>query len=165
MRWTMMAAMAAAVTMAACGSGGGNSTPPANCSSGKAWSNGNEESPLMNPGQDCIACHAQGEGPKFQIAGTVMGASNDDDNCDGLSGVEVQIIGSDGNVLKLTTNAAGNFYSDLHDTPVAMPFTAKVIGPGGKESTMTTPQTTGACNSCHTAQGASGAPGRISVPQ
>lgn len=163
MRWMILAAVTMAAT-AACGNG--TSIPPAVCSSGQAWNSGNDGNPQMNPGQDCIACHDQGDGPKFQFAGTVMGATNDDDNCDGVDGVTVQIIGSDGQTLTLTTNSAGNFYSDDHHqtTTVALPFTAKVIGPGGKESTMTTPQTTGACNSCHTAQGANGAPGRITVP-
>ncbi|MGD0679831.1 MAG: hypothetical protein ABSC94_30975 [Polyangiaceae bacterium] len=34
----------------------------------------------------------------------------------------------------------------------------------GKTAAMTTPQMTGDCNSCHTEQGANGAPGRIVLP-
>lgn len=158
--WILVLSLA----LTACGS---SSTTPQNCSSDKTWTGGNEESPLMNPGQDCIACHtSEGEGPKFQIAGTVMGAANDDDNCNGLVGVTVEITGSDGVVTTLTTNAAGNFFTDEHGgTPVKMPYTARVIGPGGKVSAMSAAQSTGACNLCHTATGANSAPGRIFVPK
>lgn len=163
MRWIMLVTTVA-VAMAACS---GGSTTPAVCSSGDAWTGGNEESPLMNPGQDCIACHtSEGEGPRFQIAGTVMGAGNDDDNCNGLSGVTVEITGADGAVLKLTSNSAGNFFSDEHGgTVVATPYTARVISASGAISAMSASQTSGACNSCHTAAGANGAPGRITVPK
>lgn len=155
-----------AVILAAAGcEEGGNSTPPTNCNSGSAWSGGNEESPLMNPGQDCIACHtSEGEGPRFSIAGTVMGASNDDDNCNGLSGARVQITGSDGQMIELTTNAAGNFFAREGQASIALPYKAVVIGPTGKTNAMSAAQSTGSCNSCHTAAGANGAPGRITVP-
>lgn len=159
----LVAAMVAATTAAACG---GGSTTPTNCTSGKAWTGGNSESPLMNPGQDCIACHAsESEAPKFVIAGTVMGATNDDDNCDGLEAVKVRITGNDGAVLELTTNAAGNFFAREGMATVALPFTAEVEGPGGKINKMTTPQSDGSCNSCHGATGTNGAPGRIIVPE
>jgi hypothetical protein len=46
---------------------------------------------------------------------------------------------------------------------IATPFTAEVIYQGQSVS-MTTPQTSGDCNSCHTESGANGAPGRIVVP-
>jgi len=151
------------VMAAACG---GGSSVPENCASGDAWSGGNEESSLMNPGQDCVACHtAQQEGPRFVIAGTVAGATNDDDNCNGLEGVKVQITGNDGQVLELTTNAAGNFFAKEGQATVALPYKVKVIGPTGKTSAMNTAQSTGSCNSCHTAAGANGGPGRITVPQ
>jgi hypothetical protein len=163
MRLAML--LAAAVMVAAgCGNGGGGSTPQ-NCASGKAWEGGDEESPLMDPGQDCIACHAsEHEGPKFVIAGTVMGASDDDDNCNGLGGVKVEITDADGQVITLTTNDAGNFYAEEKDTTIALPYTAKIIGPSGKTNQMSTAQTTGACNSCHTAKGVNSAPGRIFIP-
>lgn len=160
----LLAAAVLAATAAACGSGGGS--VPANCSSGKAWNGGNEESPLMNPGEDCIACHStESEAPKFVIAGTVMGASNDDDTCDGLAGVKVQITDANGQMLELSTNSAGNFYAEEKNTNIALPYTVKIIGPSGKTNQMSAAQTTGACNSCHTATGANGAPGRITLPQ
>jgi len=137
--------------------------PPETCSTNSAWLDGDEESPLMHPGDDCIACHAEREGPKFVIAGTVMNDFKDDTNCNGVEGVTVEITGADGKVLTLTTNAAGNFFQEARNGDVAMPFTAKVIK-DGKERKMNGPQSNGACASCHTAQGANGAPGRIIPP-
>lgn len=132
---------------------------PAVCSTNSEWSG--DEGPTMAPGGDCISCHAQeGEGPQFQIAGTVMQGVDDSENCNGIEGVTVQITGSDGKVLTLTTNSAGNFYSA---SSVAVPFTAKVMK-GGKERAMAAAQTSGNCASCHTDTGASGAPGRIQAP-
>ena len=154
-----------ALVLAAC-SGGGASDPPAVCSTNKTWSQGDHGSPLMHPGGECISCHTeQGEGPRFAIAGTVMGATDDDTNCDGVSGVTVEITDKTGQKITLSTNAAGNFYTNEHGgTNVTFPITAKVIS-GGKERVMTTPQTSGDCNTCHGAVGSSGAPGRLVVPE
>jgi hypothetical protein len=44
-----------------------------------------------------------------------------------------------------------------------MPYTVEVRYQG-RVRAMTTPQSTGDCNSCHTEQGAKGAPGRIMLP-
>jgi cytochrome c553 len=132
---------------------------PANCSSNSAWLDGDEGSPLMHPGGDCIGCHTDnGEGPPFTAAGTVMGAANDDTNCNGIAGATVELLDKNGTVAAtMTTNAAGNFFTK---SPIPSPFTAKV-SLNGKTVEMTTPQTSGACASCHTAAGANGAPGRI----
>ncbi|HSY23238.1 MAG TPA: hypothetical protein VK841_14025 [Polyangiaceae bacterium] len=54
----------------------------------------------------------------------------------------------------------GNFYST---GSIATPFDAKVLN-GSKERDMVAAQTSGDCNSCHTEQGANGAPGRIMPP-
>lgn len=125
---------------------------------------GDEESPLMHPGGTCITCHAQnGEGPTFVIAGTVMAGSDDDTDCNGVDGVTVEITDANGAVTSLTTNSAGNFYLEAKDGTIAMPYTAKVKK-GGKERAMTAMQSDGECGSCHTAEGANGAPGRILAP-
>jgi hypothetical protein len=150
--------------VAACGDGGsrGSATPPARCSTGNTWTGG-EESALMDPGDDCIGCHAKGEGPRFDIAGTVMNDSHDDTNCDGVSDVQVVITGADGTTLTLTANSAGNFSHSEKGSAVMFPIHAKVVA-NGKERAMVSPQSTGACNSCHTADGLNGAPGRIVAP-
>jgi hypothetical protein len=83
--------------------------------------------------------------------------------CNGVNGTnatQVIIIGADGQMLTLPVNTVGNFYSVAS---VARPFQAKVVK-NGLERIMTVAQTTGDCNSCHTEQGANGAPGRIMAP-
>jgi mono/diheme cytochrome c family protein len=62
----------------------------------------------------------------------------------------------------LEDNAAGNFFQESM-TALSTPYTAKIIK-GGKERAMTASQTTGDCNTCHTAEGANGAPGRLLLP-
>jgi hypothetical protein len=116
----------------------------------------------MHPGVACIACHTQDNGPTFAIAGTVFPTAHEPDDCDGLTttGATVEITGSDGKTLTLTVNSAGNFYSA---TKVAKPYKAKVIV-GTKSRDMAGAQTDGDCNSCHTTDGANGAPGRIMAP-
>jgi hypothetical protein len=131
------------------------------CLSGTRWIGGNEESPHMNPGQDCIGCHASsGEGPSFSVAGSVYGRAGEANNCFGAKGATVQITDSAGKVITLTSNDAGNFYTSEGFTP---PYTAKVIFEG-QERAMIAAQMSGACNSCHSAAGANNAPGRVLLP-
>ena len=150
--------IAAALTAVACGNG---NAAPAVCSTNSDWTQGDQESPLMHPGSACIECHSAGEGPRFTLAGTVMAATNDDTDCNGAQGATVEITGADGTVTKLTTNAAGNFYIDK--ATLSTPYTAKIIQ-GTKTRAMSAAQTNGDCNTCHTAAGANGAPGRILLP-
>lgn len=131
------------------------------CASTKKWVGGDEGATIMHPGEDCIACHArEGEGPGFKIAGTVYGAANQANNCFGIQGATIEITGADGKVFNLAANEAGNFYTK---ESVATPYTARVLF-NGKESKMQTPQSSGACNSCHTQGGSDGAPGRVLSP-
>ena len=149
-----------ALTAVACGQ---CNDPPAVCSTNSDWTQGDSQSPLMHPGGTCIECHtSKGEGPRFTLAGTVMAATNDDTDCNGAEGAMVEIKGADGKVITLTTNAAGNFYSESMSA-LSTPYTAKILK-GGKERAMTASQTVGDCNTCHTAAGANGAPGRILLP-
>lgn len=144
-------------------------TPPAGaageaCSTSQWWVEGDEESSMMHPGGDCIDCHTrEGEGPRFAVAGTVSGAADDEDDCRGIPEVQVELLDPDGTVfLTLQSNAAGNFFSSAALTGNT-PYTARITCEG-RTSEMSTPQTDGACMSCHTAEGAEGAPGRIVVP-
>lgn len=115
----------------------------------------------MHPGGDCIGCHAdQGEGPKYSVAGTVMGELDDDTDCNGMEGVTIEITDANGDVIELVTNGAGNFYTEKS---VATPYTARVIKDGA-ERAMSGEQTETNCASCHTAEGTNGAPGRIQAP-
>ncbi|MCS6901505.1 MAG: hypothetical protein RMJ98_10315 [Myxococcales bacterium] len=131
------------------------------CASGTRWIGGDDGSPHMHPGRDCIACHTrEGEGPRFTIAGTFYGASGQADDCFGASGAVIEVTDAAGKIVSLVSNPAGNFYTK---DAVQFPITARVTF-NGKTRQMSTPVSTGACNSCHTVQGAQGAPGRIAFP-
>jgi hypothetical protein len=137
-------------------------TPPV-CTSNSFWDGG--EGSRMAPGQACISCHSQGEGPRFAIAGTVYPTAHEPDDCNGTSSgtsgsISVVITGANGQSITLTPNSVGNFSSR---SGVGLPYTAQVIS-GGQVRAMSTPQTTGDCNSCHTQTGQNGAPGRILAP-
>src|SRR5690606_37312500 len=62
------------------------------CASGKRWIGGDIGHEYMHPGQDCMACHAERDGPDFFAAGTVYGIYDAEgtrtanDNCFGLEG-------------------------------------------------------------------------------
>ncbi len=152
--------------LAACATDGKDSgdgpgdTAATDCSTDSYWNGGNEESPDMNPGEDCIACHSRGEGPEFTLAGTVMGAYADLDDCNGIQGVTVRVTDADGVVTELATTEAGNFYTRAD---IAMPYTIE-LEKDGQTSRMVSAQSDGACASCHTADGAGGAPGRVVAP-
>ena len=129
------------------------------CSSGTRWIGDDAESPEMHPGMDCIGCHAaKGEGPRFTIAGTVYGGPNAGDDCFGLGGITVRLVGADGVATELATNGAGNFFTGR---AVKAPYTAELVRAGSVVAKMQTPQSSGACNACHRAEGT---PGRILAP-
>ena len=148
------------------GGEGGTGTPvdQSTCASGLQWTGGDSESPLMHPGGDCIGCHAAGEGPTFVIAGTVYDSPGEPLDCFGVAGATVEITDAAQQVFTLTTNDAGNFFLRARDASVTMPIHA-VVKWSGNQHGMVAAQSTGACNSCHTEQGANGAPGRILIPQ
>lgn len=133
--------------------------PAGNCAIGE-WKEGDEGAPLMNPGQDCILCHADNEGPDYTAAGTVMEDYDVADNCFGVSGITVRITDADGAVLELLTNNAGNFFTR---EAIATPYNAEVEL-DGVVSAMATAQEDTDCMSCHLSVGLNGAPGRIKVP-
>lgn len=154
----------AGVLLLACqaGCGGGESSqlgvPPKMCSTVAVNAGLTAE---MEPGGDCVGCHAQGGGaPELLIGGTVMAALHDDTNCAGIAGVTVRLTGADGNVLEMTTNGTGNFFKLKSEATLALPFHAE-ISRAGKTSKMLTAQSDTNCMSCHTAAGAKLAIGRI----
>jgi hypothetical protein len=147
----------AAGLLAGCGENT-KGVPTTECSSGTKWIGDDEGSDEMHPGRDCIGCHAsRGDGPRFAIAGTVYGGPNSGDGCFGVRRAVVRITGADGKVQELASNGAGNFFTHAR---FAAPYTAELVRDGVVVAKMQTPQTSGACNACHTA-GAS--PGRIQL--
>jgi mono/diheme cytochrome c family protein len=134
---------------------------PSVCTSGKTWRNGDDGSPNMHPGGACLTCHASRGGPSYKIAGTVYPTAHEPNDCDGVAtALTVVVTGADGVSTSLPVNSVGNFYSR---SAVVAPFHVKVTD-GTKERAMTQAVTAGDCNSCHTEQGANGAPGRIMAP-
>jgi hypothetical protein len=136
------------------------------CTSNTTWTRGNSGSSSMNPGQACISCHnsSGGEGPRYVIAGTLYPTGHEPNNCNGTNGstgARVVVTGTNGTSVTLTPNGAGNFYSS---TSLPGPYQAKVVDSTGKERVMVSTAPNGDCNSCHTQTGASGAPGRITLP-
>jgi hypothetical protein len=163
---TAVAALALGVVLAgSCGGGGEPSElgiPPKVCSTEAVPSSVGEE---MEPGSDCVGCHAKGGAPQLLIGGTVMAALHDDTNCRGVAGARVRITGADGQTLELTTNATGNFFvlEGAGAPKLVTPFTAEVEV-GGKVQKMLTAQANSNCMACHTAKGAMLAIGRIVPP-
>jgi mono/diheme cytochrome c family protein len=140
--------------------------PTVVCTSGMMWTDGDHGSALMHPGQACIACHAVDHGPTFAAAGTVFPTLHEPDNCDGanLSGLAIiDIMDSKGVETKIPVDTVGNFHAYADQVSITPPFAAAVVE-GTKTRAMTEHQTTGDCNSCHTVEGANGAPGRIMEP-
>ena len=141
---------------------------PTTCASGSTWIYGNSESPDMNPGLACLACHqSQAPGKAYPYSGTVFPGRHEKDRCNSRapSGAKVEIIDVNGNVVitMYPSATSGNFHSARYPAAVALPYTARVTV-SGRTATMTTPQTSGDCNSCHTEQGTGGALGRIVWP-
>lgn len=139
---------------------------PATCTSGQTWPGGNHGSKLMNPGLGCIACHSKNsDAPALTLAGTIYPTAHEPNLCDGASSAiyadaTIVVTGADQNTITLTPNTAGNF---LYQGTLALPFRIKLTY-AGRERMMGVAQTSGDCNSCHTQDGANGAPGRILLP-
>ncbi len=140
---------------------------PTVCTSNQSGSSGG--SSFMLPGEACISCHTStgGEAPMEMFMGTVYPTAHEPNNCVGASsvtyvGVQVTMTDSQGHTFSLTPNLVGNFLGSPGGA-FTMPYTATVTYQGRSRS-MTTPQTSGDCNSCHTETGTNGAPGRIMLP-
>lgn len=148
---------------------GGGGPAATVCTSGQKFPAGDDEgSPDMNPGMACRACHLREEPSEARyFMGTAYPTLHEEDRCYSSvpTGTVVQIVDRDGTVaLTMPVRARGNFYSSSLLANVALPYTARVVSPTGGVTEMTTPQSSGDCNACHTEQGANGAPGRIVFP-
>jgi cytochrome c553 len=139
----------------------------ATCKSGQHWVGGDDGSPEMRPGTDCIACHtSRAEGPDYSVAGTVYpsNASTDTNDCTGVAGATVEITDKNGKLWTMQSNAVGNFFLKSSTGKPALPYTARITW-NGKTREMLSPQMVTACNSCHTPTGLNAAPGRILLPE
>lgn len=134
---------------------------PTVCWSGKTSTAG--EGSSMKPGMACNACHQKEGGPNLRIGGTVYKTAHEPDNCVGAAPppqLTVIITDAKGRKISLPVNSAGNFSTR---SKLSAPYRA-VITDGTKTRAMAGSVTTGDCNSCHTEQGANGAPGRVMAP-
>lgn len=141
---------------------------PTVCTSGRKWTGGNSENPDMNPGLACRACHLSHAADKaYFFMGTVYPTLHEQDTCNSTApvGTKVQILDAHGVVaVTMTVRTSGNFYSRATTAGITLPYTARVVSPSGSVISMTTPQTNGDCNSCHTEQGTMSALGRVLMP-
>jgi mono/diheme cytochrome c family protein len=141
------------------------------CTSNDYWQDGDDGSRRMHPGRACVSCHGstdEEDAPSFSVGGTVFPTAHEPDGCYGFDGEEatdtfVVITDANGHELRLEVNDAGNFHSDEDGDQLVYPIRAKVVR-GARERLMFGERMTGDCNSCHTQDGANGAPGRIVAP-
>lgn len=98
----------------------------------------------MFPGSDCLSCHRVSGSARtsFTAAGTVFSGI---DCPAGLAGVRIEIQDHNGQMVALTSNDVGNFFTSA---PLVLPLTTRAIW-GGRTVMMTDAVTDGSCNSCH----------------
>jgi mono/diheme cytochrome c family protein len=75
----------------------------------------------------------------------------------------VILTDANGEDWTMTANSAGNFWLDP-EAQVVYPYTARIVDREGRERTKQTPVSEGDCASCHSSEGANGAPGRLLPP-
>jgi len=113
----------------------------------------NDSGGSHNEGRNCLDCHS------FASAGTVFTSLNAANNTPGAGGYRIKL--STGTVFG-TARGTGNSYTNSFPSTN---YTAQVIDPNGNivnsSADMSHDASRRACNSCHTASGNSGAPGRI----
>ncbi|MFQ5580700.1 MAG: hypothetical protein ACE5FZ_08810 [Nitrospiria bacterium] len=107
-------------------------------------------------GRDCLRCHKAGEKAgsiPFSMAGTVY---KDNIGSEPIAGAEVVILDAAGKVISMTTNAAGNFFTqveiaDADPDPgrIDRAYKTWVLGPDGTILPMLT-MTSHSCNMHHT---------------
>jgi mono/diheme cytochrome c family protein len=163
------------------GDAGGDAAPP--CTSGQLWTGGDDGSSSMHPGRSCQGCHQAKGGPNYRFAGTVYrNGLHDIDDCNGASAppaLKVIVTDSDNKQVTIPVNAVGNFAIDSvggfgggdgfgggggsKKNTFRAPYRV-AVSDGTTTRAMNVKITSGDCNSCHTAAGAHGAPGRILAP-
>lgn len=138
------------------------------CSSNSRWTRGDRGSQLMHPGMACVDCHKKSgerEAAIYTMAGTLYPTGHEPDDCNGTSataGAQIVITDATGRETRLSPNSAGNFFTTARFTA---PCTVKVVQGDKVRAMKAALPATADCNSCHTADGAEGAPGRIALPQ
>ncbi len=154
-RQTLLAVLMATSVLVACGDDEAALLVENNsCASGLSWPHGDEGSEMMHPGGDCISCHGQsGQGPSYEIAGTVYASLTEEDDCAGLEGAVIEITDADQRVFTMASNAAGNFFMSPEEAAdIRYPARVKAIYMG-RENPMLGLLPYGNCTDCHTRNG------------
>lgn len=103
---------------------------------------------LMLPGENCLRCHSKGSpyprAPTWTAGGTVF-ARADATESEGVSGAVIEITDKAGRKVILTTNSAGNFYTQEE---LQAPFRV-AIEHNGRRAEMPIEAPAGSCNACH----------------
>ena len=142
------------------------------CDAGLRWVGGDQGSPEMQPGSDCVGFHRDTGARPLMLAGTVyakatlnMFRSNAMDpleGCFGLEGIAVKVTDADGKEYATVTNRAGNFYFEGNERDLEFPYVAEITfnrlqrrRTGDRivegESRMYTTASYGGCARCHSA--------------
>lgn len=161
---------------------------PPQCTSGSTYTPFPNGSSSMFPGQPCVSCHQSpnlppfsgGEGgPSLLLGGTVYPTAHEPNNCRAtgdmggppINTAKVVATDANGKDWSMSVNSVGNFYLPRITSTLSFkfPYTIKVLY-DGRERDMTTKQTSGDCNACHTQDGTTTdpmgakAPGRVLLP-
>jgi len=106
------------------------------------WGRGGE---FMHPGSDCLTgCHEAGGSAEstFTLAGTVLQSAT----CpEGVEGAIVHVVDAEENVIDMTSNEEGNFFTD---EAVVKPYSVSVEVDEASHVMMTS-TTNGSCGFCH----------------
>lgn len=141
--------------------------PESVCASREIWTYADKDSPLMNPGRSCVQCHAEENDPThaplYTVAGTVMLAPTEEDDCRGAGSMTVTLTDANGSEWTMIGNSAGNFWLDP-SIIVAMPYTARIEDAAGNVRQKQIAVSDGDCGACHTADTSAGGPGRLLPP-
>jgi hypothetical protein len=119
-----------------------------------------DNSPTMDPGSDCLSCHSPGGRAHraYSVAGTVF-AQPDSPEFDGVAGANVVVTDANGRIVTMTTNAAGNFYTE---EDVTLPLDV-LVQVGDIVRHMEPRVTKASCGSCHEAVPYQGTEGRVFI--
>ena len=165
-----------------CGGGGGGGSSSQNDTGSNSDDeqvdsgddNGNQQGATgsHNAGQNCVECHQTGGAGEaagiFSVAGTIFqSGSTGQPNAT----VRLYVENTNTQIISLTTDASGNFYTTQEVTQLTTGVGTKpqfvdgaevvVEGPGGSMRTMPGIISGGGCNGCH--HNGSGGNGRIVV--
>jgi hypothetical protein len=135
------------------------------CYSEMRWIGGKRGSPEMYPGEDCVGCHVDNDGPQLALGGTVypyvlpsaqLSELQSGEHCFGVEGITVTIEDAEGQIFEVVTNRAGNFYVEGDPDDFEKGFSVRIEGyqpdengqPSGRTPMSTSPMY-GGCGRCH----------------